>query len=133
MSYTELGLIGVLLAVLIDVAGLRTRLVTRKGFWWSYAIIVSFQLITNGILTGFRIVRYNGAAIIGASTPTDHAPTFLGDGRIAFAPVEDLLFGFALVLLTLSLWVWLGKRGVQRTPMAGPPMDPAKKIFWRNR
>jgi hypothetical protein len=37
------------------------------------------------------------------------------------APVEDLLFGFTLVLLTLVLWVWWGRRGVQRTPYAGPP------------
>ena len=30
--------------------------------------------------------------------------------------------GFALVLLTLSLWVIWGRRGVQREPMSGPPM-----------
>ena len=39
--------------------------------------------------------------------------------RVAHAPVEDLLFGFALVLYALSVWVWLGRRGVQRTPSAG--------------
>ncbi len=122
MTYTELGLTGVVIAVLLDLFFFRTKLVKRKIFWWSYAIIVGFQLITNGILTGFRIVRYNGEVIIGSSTPTVKAPPFLGDGRIAFAPVEDLLFGFALVLLTLCMWVWLGRRGVQRTPFAGPPM-----------
>ena len=122
MTYTELGLTGVVIAVLLDLFFFRTKLVKRKIFWWSYAIIVGFQLITNGILTGFRIVRYNGEVIIGSSTPTEKAPPFLSDGRIAFAPVEDLLFGFALVLLTLCMWVWLGRRGVQRTPFAGPPM-----------
>jgi hypothetical protein len=50
-------------------------------------------------------VIYDPAAIIG--------------WRIAYAPVEDLLFGFAMVLLTLSVWVWLGRRGIQRTPRAG--------------
>ena len=30
--------------------------------------------------------------------------------RIASAPVEDLLFGFALVLSVLTLWVRVGKR-----------------------
>jgi len=39
--------------------------------------------------------------------------------RLVHAPVEDLLFGFAMVLLTLAVWVWLGRRGVQRTPVAG--------------
>jgi hypothetical protein len=33
--------------------------------------------------------------------------------------VEDLLFGFAMVLLTLDLWIWWGSRGVQRGPAAG--------------
>jgi hypothetical protein len=61
------------------------------------------------------------AAIVGSSTPSDGVPPFMGDGRIAFAPVEDLAFGFALVVLTLVLWVWLGRRGVERTPYAGPP------------
>ena len=58
-----------------------------------------FQLLTNGILTGFDIVRYGPAAILG--------------WRIAFAPVEDLLFGYAMVTLTLSTWVWLGRKGVR--------------------
>jgi lycopene cyclase domain-containing protein len=38
-------------------------------------------------------VRYDPDAIVGL--------------RIAYAPVEDLLFGFALVLLTLSIWTRL--------------------------
>ena len=42
-----------------------------------------------------------------------------GDGRIAYAPVEDLLFGFALVLATLAWWVFWGRRGVQATNPVG--------------
>ncbi len=122
MTYTQLGCVGVLLAVGVDLAVLRTGLVRRRVFWVAYAIIIFFQLLTNGVLTGLRIVRYDGAAIIGGTTPADRAPEFIGDGRLLFAPVEDLLFGFALVLLTLSLWVWWGRRGVQRTPYSGPPM-----------
>ena len=34
--------------------------------------------------------------------------------RLASAPVEDLLFGFALILGVLSLWVFNGRRGIQR-------------------
>jgi hypothetical protein len=30
--------------------------------------------------------------------------------RLVYAPVEDLVFGFAMVLLTLDLWVWWGRR-----------------------
>ena len=121
MSYTMLALTGIIAVVVVDMLLLRTRLITRRVFWVSYAVIIFFQLISNAVLTGMRIVRYNGDFIIGSSTPTDAPPPFLGDGRIAFAPVEDLMFGFGLVLLTLSLWVFWGRVGVQRLPMAGPP------------
>ena len=62
-----------------------------------------FQLLTNGWLTGRGIVRYASDAILGSSRIT-----FLGDGRLVWAPVEDLLFGFALVLLTCAGWVRVG-------------------------
>jgi hypothetical protein len=126
MTYTQLALVGVAAVVLLDLLVVRTRLLTRKAFWVPYAIIVFFQLVTNGVLTGFRIVTYNGDMIVGDSTPIDGPPPFLGEGRIAFAPMEDLLFGFALVLLSIMMWVVWGRRGVQRTPMAGPPL-------WRDR
>jgi hypothetical protein len=128
MTYTQLSLLGVSIAIGMDLWILHTRLVGRRIFWKSYAIIVSFQLLTNGILTGLRIVRYNGHYIIGSNTPTESAPSFLGDGRIAFAPVEDLLFGFSLVLLTLVLWVWLGRLGVGRTPVTGPPRPFMRRL-----
>jgi lycopene cyclase domain-containing protein len=122
MTYTQLGIVAVLAMVAVDLWLLRTRLVTRRLFWTAYAIIVFFQLVTNGMFTGFGIVRYDGAAIIGDTSPTGGPPPFVGDGRIAFAPVEDLLFGFALVLMSLSLWIAWGRRGVDRTPAAGPPI-----------
>ncbi len=116
MTYTQLGVVAVIATVLLDVVVLRTRLLTRRAFWVAYAIVVFFQLVTNGLLTGFRIVRYDGAAIIGSDT--GH---FLGHGRVVWAPVEDLMFGFALVVTSMVLWVWWGRRGIQATPLAGPP------------
>ncbi|AEV82604.1 lycopene cyclase [Actinoplanes sp. SE50] len=105
MTYTTAAVLGVLAALTLDVLILRTRLVGRLVFWATYPIIFVFQLISNGILTGRDIVMYDPAAILGP--------------RLVHAPVEDLLFGFALVLGTLSLWVALGRRGIQRTPRAG--------------
>lgn len=104
MTYTQAAVLGVVLAVLVDLFVLRTSLVGRKIFWVSYVVILPFQLLTNGVLTGRRVVIYNGDDILGSSTPT-----FLGDGRIAYAPVEDVLFGFALILTTMALWVFWGK------------------------
>jgi hypothetical protein len=122
VTYTQLAVIAVALTIVWDLWIVRTRLLTRRVFWMAYPIVVFFQLLTNGLLTGFRIVRYSGEHIIGSSTPEDGPPAVLGDGRIVFAPVEDLMFGFALVLLTLTLWVAWGRRGVQREPMSGPPL-----------
>ncbi len=121
MTYTQLALTAVAAATVWDLWVMRTRLLTRRVFWMAYPIVVFFQLITNGLLTGLRIVRYSGEHIVGSTTPETGPPPALGDGRIAFAPIEDLLFGFALVVVTLSLWVLWGRRGVQREPMAGPP------------
>ena len=98
MSYTALSVVGVVLVLVADLGVLRTRLVRRRVFWTAYAIVVFFQLIVNGVLTGRRVVSYDPRAILGP--------------RVVFAPVEDLLFGFALILLTLSTWVWLGRHRI---------------------
>jgi lycopene cyclase domain-containing protein len=119
VTYTAAALIGVLGALAADLLVLRTRLVTRVVFWATYPIVLVFQLLSNGILTGHRVVIYDPAAILGV--------------RIAYAPVEDLLFGFAMVLLTLSIWVWLGRRGIQRTPRAGEGSRLLSRLRARSR
>ncbi len=90
MTYTQLAISGVIFALLTDYFFLRTRLIKTKRFWTSYAIIINFQLLTNWWLTSRNIVMYSPDAIIGV--------------RIASAPAEDLLFGFALLLLVLVMW-----------------------------
>ena len=96
MSYTGAALAGVAATVLVDLVLLRTRLLTRRIFWVSYVITLAFQLVVNGVLTCRQVVVYDPAAILGV--------------RVACAPVEDLLFGFALVTQTLAWWVWWGRR-----------------------
>ena len=100
MSYTQIAICAVIAALIFDLFISKRKLTTRKVFWTSYAIIVFFQLITNWWLTSRDIVMYSDQAIIGL--------------RIASAPVEDLLFGFAMVLSVLDLWVYWGKKGIQR-------------------
>ena len=96
MSYTVAAALGVIVALALDLAVLRTRLVCGRVFWLSYLIILGFQLVVNGVLTSRGVVRYDPAAILG--------------WRIAYAPVEDLAFGFALVLMSLAIWVWWERR-----------------------
>ena len=109
MSYTQLAVLGVLASVVLDLWVLRTRLLTSATFWWSYPVIIFFQLLTNGVLTGTHTVLYRGTAILGDSTPV-----LFGHWRIVYAPVEDLAFGFALVVQALAWWVFWGRRGVAR-------------------
>ena len=91
MNYTQLAIFAVLCAIIFDLYISEVRLLRRRVFWTSYAIIIVFQLLTNWWLTSRNIVKYDPNAITGF--------------RIASAPVEDLLFGFALVLGVLSNWI----------------------------
>ena len=115
MTYTALAVVGVLAALTLDRWVARTRVTSSRTWWSAYAIIVFFQLLTNGWLTGRRIVRYAPDAILG-----DGRVEAFGAGRLLYAPVEDLAFGFALVLTTTVAWVWLGRRsGAEPTPERG--------------
>jgi lycopene cyclase domain-containing protein len=98
VTYTVATALGVVGALVLDLLVLRTRLVAGLVFWATYPIVLAAQLVSNGILTGRGVVGYNPDAILGL--------------RVVHAPVEDLGFGFALVLSALSVWVWLGRRGV---------------------
>jgi lycopene cyclase domain-containing protein len=97
VTYTAAAALGALAAVVLDLFVLRTRLVLGRIFWVTFAIVLIGQLAVNGVLTGRGVVRYNPAAILGP--------------RLVYAPVEDLAFGFALVLATLATWVWWERRG----------------------
>jgi lycopene cyclase domain-containing protein len=98
VTYTVAAALGVVGALALDLLVLRTRLVAGLVFWATYPIVLAAQLVSNGILTGRGVVRYDPDAILGL--------------RVVHAPVEDLGFGFALVLSALSVWVWLGRRGL---------------------
>jgi lycopene cyclase domain-containing protein len=106
MTHTEASLLAVVVTVVLDLVVLRTRLLTRRAFWVSYAIVLFFQLLTNEWLTSRRVFTYDEDAILG--------------WRIGTAPVEDFLFGFALVTWSMVWWVWWGRRGVQREEPPGP-------------
>jgi len=100
MIYSDIAIFALLFAVFFDLFIVKTQLLTRTAFWTSYAIILPFQLITNWWLTSRNIVMYNPDAIMGV--------------RVASAPFEDLLFGFALVLSVMAMWVYWGRKGIQR-------------------
>lgn len=102
--YTIASVTAIVVAVVVDLVVLRTRLLTTKLFWASYAIVLFFQFIVNGILTGLNIVQYHPRVITGV--------------RLFYAPVEDVGFGFGMVTLTMSAWVWWGRRDRARRAAA---------------
>jgi lycopene cyclase domain-containing protein len=95
MTYTQISILAVLIAVTLDLFVIKTVLLKRAAFWTSYAIILPFQFLTNWWLTSRNIVMYDPDVITGI--------------RFFSAPAEDVLFGFALILSVQSLWVNLGK------------------------
>jgi lycopene cyclase domain-containing protein len=106
VTHTEASLLGILVTVVLDLWVLRTRLLTRRLFWVSYAIVLFFQLVTNEWLTSRGVFVYGDDAILG--------------WRVGHAPVEDFWFGFSLVTQSMIWWVWWGRRGVQRAAGPGP-------------
>lgn len=114
MTYTLGALLAVSAVLVLDTLLLRTRLVRTRQWWTAYAVVAAFQLLTNGWLTGRGIVTYDPQAVIGV--------------RVAFAPVEDLAFGFALVLATCALWVWQDPARVSGAghSLTGPRRPPGR-------
>jgi len=96
--YSDIALDAVIFAILVDLFILRTQMITRGIYWLTYALIFPFQLLTNWWLTSKNIVQYSPTQIIGR--------------RLAGAPIEDLLFGFSMILLTLAFWEFFLARKV---------------------
>lgn len=96
MTYSDIALNAILLAVIADLLILRTQMLTRGIFWISYGLILPFQLLTNWWLTSKSIVMYSADQIIGR--------------RLAGAPIEDLLFGFSMILMTIAIWEFSHQR-----------------------
>lgn len=105
LSYTALAVTSVLVALLLEWKVIRSGILKTSSFYLAYLIVLGFQLLTNGYLTSNEIVQYNEETIIGL--------------RVAFAPLEDLLFGFSLVMLTMAVWVRLGTHETSKTRKSG--------------
>ena len=100
MTYSQIAIAAAIIAIILDLTVSSQPLLKRRAFWASYAIILPFQLLTNWWLTSRNVVMYSPDAIFGL--------------RIASAPAEDLLFGFALILGVMGIWEYLGRRGISR-------------------
>ncbi len=98
-EYTVLAGLSVIGTVLAEIFWLRTGIFRRAQYWVAMVIVYSFHVLVDGWLTKLSapIVVYDAGQITGVRVPWD-------------IPVEDYLFGFAMITLTLMLWVRLGQR-----------------------
>ena len=92
LGYTAPAVLAVLAVCALELV-LRTGLFRRPAYWLSMLIVVGFQILVDGWLTKLSapIVVYGDRQITGIRFPFD-------------IPVEDFLFGFALVTAVLLLW-----------------------------
>jgi lycopene cyclase domain-containing protein len=92
-EYTVAAVVVVAGVVLLEVRVLRTGLLRTRAYWIAMGICYAFMIAVNGWLTKLTapIVLYDAHATIGWRFPWD-------------IPVEDYLFGFALLTLTMLLW-----------------------------
>ncbi len=98
-EYTLLAVLSVLGTVAVEVFWLRTGIFRKGQYWIAMAIVYFFHVLVDGWLTKLSapIVIYDPAQITGVRAPWD-------------IPVEDYLFGFSMITLTLMLWVRQGDR-----------------------
>jgi lycopene cyclase domain-containing protein len=99
VEYTWASIVAVVAVVAVELLWLKTGLFGKVTFWISYAVILFFQVLVDGWLTKLSapIVTYNPDKFSGIRVPFD-------------IPVEDYLFGFALIVLTMLLWERAGRR-----------------------
>jgi lycopene cyclase domain-containing protein len=93
MGYTLPAVVGVITVIGLELGVLHTGLLRKPAYWISMVIIVGFQILVDGWLTKLSapIVVYDEHHTSGIRFPFD-------------IPVEDFLFGWALVTAVLLLW-----------------------------
>lgn len=97
-EYTVLAVLSVVAVVLAETLWWRTGLFRSGRYWISMGIVAFFQVLVDGWLTKLSapIVLYAPQHILGVRVPWD-------------IPVEDFLFGFTMVTLTILLWERAGR------------------------
>ncbi len=93
LGYSVPAALAVLTVCAMELAVLRTGLFRRPAYWLSMVIVLGFQIPVDGWLTKLSspVVIYDDRQITGLRFPFD-------------IPIEDFLFGFALVTAVLLLW-----------------------------
>ena len=93
LGYTVPAIVAALAVGVLEFTVLRTGLFRRPAYWLSMLIVIGFQILVDGWLTKLSAptVVYDNRQTSGIRFPLD-------------IPIEDFVFGFALVTAVLLLW-----------------------------
>ncbi|MBZ0202714.1 MAG: lycopene cyclase domain-containing protein [Ignavibacteria bacterium] len=100
-EYTILAVFAVFLAILTDFL-LRTKLLKNIKFWIFWGVMFVLIFMVNGYLTYRPIVLYGKSFHLGI--------------RLFTIPIEDFLYGFALLTMNISIWEYFTRRFKNKFP-----------------
>jgi lycopene cyclase domain-containing protein len=89
MEYTYAALASVGTVLVLDRA-LRTRVLAQPTFWFFMAAMMVCTTAANGYLTWRPVVLYGDGFFLGV--------------RLGTIPLEDYLYGFSFITLSVQLW-----------------------------
>jgi lycopene cyclase domain-containing protein len=88
-EYTLLAIASALITIWLD-RFLGTNILRRKVFWVFLGVMYFFKTIVNGYLTWRPIVLYGESFYLGI--------------RLGRIPIEDYVYGFSLIALSVIFW-----------------------------
>jgi len=111
--YPLLSVIAAAAVVALELLWLRTGLLRDRSYWVAMVIVFVFMIPIDGWMskTTDPIVIYNPDVLSGIRFPWD-------------IPLEEFVYAFALVTLTMVLWERAGRHSAPATD--GDPADPVE-------
>jgi lycopene cyclase domain-containing protein len=105
--YPVLSVMAAIGVVLVECLWLHTGLFRDRTYWIAMAIVVAFMIPIDGWMskTSDPIVIYNHDVLSGIRFPWD-------------IPIEEFVYAFALITLTMLLWERAGRRDKDRVRSA---------------
>jgi len=94
-EYTFLAVFSVFITLILEKAT-RLRIFRKIEFYIFLVVILFFKILVNGYLTGENIVIYNPEYFLGL--------------RLGTIPIEDFLFGFSMIGMTLIFWEYFKRK-----------------------
>jgi lycopene cyclase domain-containing protein len=98
-AYTVGSILAALFAIFLEFRLDKGKLYRELSFWISLAIIFFFQILVDGYLTKLSspVVVYSNHHFSGFRFPFS-------------IPIEDFIYGFAMIQLTMTIWNRLQER-----------------------